>query len=241
MNAREHYDSHLATIYSWMSGDFETRKNDQKKWFKSIGLNPQTDSLAYDLGSGHGLQSVALAEIGYSVTAVDFNGQLLKEPSSMSVAGITTVQSDIIDFLRDTIHPVDLIVCMGDTLTHLKSIDEVSYLIGLITSHLKPVGTVVFSFRDYSIPLELDKRFIPVKSDDNRILTCFLEYLNDHVMVYDLVHEKQASGWIQKISCYPKLRLGQQLVRDLLEQHQIHVTLQEVKKGMVYIAGNVKK
>ena len=46
-----------------------------------------------------------------------------------------------------------------------------------------------------------------VKNDDSRILTCFLEYFPHHVMVHDILYEKQGGKWIQKVGSYPKLRL----------------------------------
>jgi len=48
------------------------------------------------------------------------------------------------------------------------------------------------------------QRFIPVKSDDNKILNCILEYDNDKVKVTDLLHEKTPKGWKQKESSYFK-------------------------------------
>lgn len=50
----------------------------------------------------------------------------------------------------------------------------------------------LLSFRDYSVPLQDEKRFIPVRSDEGRILTCFLEYSEDSVLVHDILHERAA-------------------------------------------------
>jgi hypothetical protein len=56
--------------------------------------------------------------------------------------------------------------------------------------------------------LEGNARFIPVKADDARIHTCFLEYESDKVLVHDILNERTEGGWQTKISSYPKLRLA---------------------------------
>ena len=173
--------------------------------------------------------------------AVDFSDQLLSELSARSFSNIATIHSDILDFLRDVNHPADLIVCMGDTLTHLKSVDDVSRLLQMMSGCLKSDGTAIFSFQGLFQRAQRWKRFIPLKVDQNRILTCFLEYFDNHVMVYDVLHENQGAQWIQKISCYPKIRLGQQLISELLRRHQLQVNLDEVRNGMAYIIAKAEK
>lgn len=66
----------------------------------------------------------------------------------------------------------------------------------------------VISLRDYSTQLTAEQRFIPVRSDENRNLTCFLEYRESHVTVYDILHERDGSRWNLKVSKYNKLRIS---------------------------------
>ena len=101
-----------------------------------------------------------------------------------------------------------MIVCLGDTLTYLPSLEAVAALIRDIAAALAPGGRCLLGFRDYvSRELVGEQRFIPVRSDDTRILTCFLEYHPEHVLVHDLLHECSAKGWSQRVSSYRKLRL----------------------------------
>jgi hypothetical protein len=76
-------------------------------------------------------------------------------------------------------------------------------------------------------------RFIPVKSDADRILTCFLEYGEDHVEVHDLLHERQGSVWQQKVSTYRKLRLAPAWVADALRGAGFSVRSEPGLSGMV--------
>ena len=66
---------------------------------------------------------------------------------------------------------------MGDTLTHLPQLSSVEQLFSLAAESLGPKGKFIATFRDYTSPLAGNGRFIPVKSDSDRILTCFLSTL----------------------------------------------------------------
>jgi SAM-dependent methyltransferase len=217
MTAKEHYDQHLGNFYAWMTGDFEQNQLRNQEIFKTWAITPRQNSLAFDLGSGHGIQSVALAQLGFNVTAIDFNRQLLQElKSNAGNLAIRVVEDDILNFTIHITEKPELIVCMGDTLTHLNSMADVIKLFTLAYESLPRGGRLILSFRDLTNELEGISRFIPVKSDDERILTCFLEYFDDKVMVHDILYERHGSNWIQKISAYPKLRISRQDVSTML-------------------------
>ena len=240
MKARDHYDNHLAFFYSWMVGDFQDKLQEQKKYFNERKIKPSSSNLAFDLGSGHGLQSVALAEIGFEVKAVDFNRQLLDELQiHQGSLNIERIHTEILLFLKGTSQKAELIVCMGDTLTHLESFNEVRELVAQVSKHLERNGKIIFSFRDFTTALKDEDRFIFVKGDDSRILTCFLEYFSDYVMVHDILYEKKNGAWVPRISAYPKLRLGEGFLNDLLRQNGIITQRSEIIKGMVHIVGEM--
>src|SRR5689334_10964766 len=79
MTAKEHYERHLGNFYSWMAGDFTEKQQEQERFFLSNHIQAKLSGQAVDLGCGHGLQAVSLAHVGFSVQAIDFNRQLLRE------------------------------------------------------------------------------------------------------------------------------------------------------------------
>lgn len=207
---KAHYDRHLGPVYSWMTGEFDGLKRRNAELFDRLGLAPgEPGRVAVDLGAGHGAQSVPLAERGLEVIAIDFCGALLEElRENAGNAPITTVEDDLLAFKRHVPGPAGVVVCMGDTLTHLPSKADVERLIADVADVLGPGGTFVATFRDYvSNEARGDARFIPVKADDERILTCFLEYGADAVTVHDLLHTRADGKWKQEVSSYRKLRL----------------------------------
>ena len=238
MTAKNHYDNHLAHFYSWMVGNFSEKQQAQEDFFIRNGITPNGNMMAIDIGAGNGLQSISLAKLGFEVIDVDFNSQLLDElVSHKKDFHIKTVCDDAGNFLLNFNGHADAIVCMGDTITHLETIDHVEQLLANISKHLAPGGRTVISFRELITELNGPERFIPVRSDETRILTCFLEYFPNHVMVHDILHEWQSGAWTQRVSSYPKLRLSEGYIIEALDRNRIKLLSTQRISGMIYLIG----
>ena len=236
MTVKEHYDNHLANFYSWMAGDFETKQNEFQLFLKRNGLLPFASNQAIDLGAGHGIQSVPLAKLGFRVTAVDFNQQLLYElKANVKGLDIEILHQDIRQIKQFASLEPELVICCGDTISHLDNKQEIETWIADSSSILIPCSKLLLSFRDYSVELTGDKRFIPVKSDDSRILTCVLEYGNDTVRVTDLLHERTETRWVQKVSSYNKVRISMGEIAGIIEANGLKIELNQVINRMTNI------
>ena len=75
-------------------------------------------------------------------------------------------------------------------------------------SSLEDDGKLILTFRDLSTELKDTDRFIPVRSDENIIFTCFLEYEPATVKIHDIVYIKTDGKWELNKSCYRKIRLS---------------------------------
>ncbi|MBJ7429406.1 MAG: methyltransferase domain-containing protein, partial [Bacteroidia bacterium] len=204
---KEHYDNHLGNFYSWMTGDFDMKTTEFKSFLTDNFITPTTNKIAIDLGAGHGIQSIPLAEIGFQVFAIDFNQNLLNELKVNAKDLAVTVINDDIKNVEKFAYKSELMICCGDTLSHLENKIEVKTFITNMVKSLDKNGKLILSFRDYSNILTGIDRFIPVKSDGTKILTCILDYEDEFVYVTDLLHEKTDDVWKQKVSTYKKVRL----------------------------------
>jgi SAM-dependent methyltransferase len=220
----DHYSNLLAKHYTWMFGTPFVAKVAEQKAILEDALKPFADAsdlgLAVDLGSGSGFQTFALAEMGCSpVLAVDTSASLLKELRSRQGAlAVQTVRGDLLK-LSEFVSPAtaSVIVCMGDTITHLASKDAVAELLRLVSDALIPGGRFVLSYRDLSAEATGLDRFIPVYSDEERVMTCFLEFDQpDTVLIHDLVYNREGPRWLLEKSSYRKLRLPIDWIEDAM-------------------------
>jgi 2-polyprenyl-3-methyl-5-hydroxy-6-metoxy-1,4-benzoquinol methylase len=230
----EHYANHLAPIYLWMAGGREAALQAGAAEIEALNLSLLDGAAVLDLGAGFGMHAIPLARKGARVTAIDTSSELLRELERL--AGnlpIQAVNDDLLAFQSHITEEPSAILCMGDTITHLADRATVESLIERAAVELPPGGTFVISFRDYSVPLVGDQRFIPVRSDDNRILTCFLEYEPEALVVHDILHERTSQGWQTRVSHYRKLRLSPEHVVASLQSSGFSVHRETGMRGMV--------
>jgi 2-polyprenyl-3-methyl-5-hydroxy-6-metoxy-1,4-benzoquinol methylase len=240
-DVQKHYEELLAENYTWMFGGFGVKTEEQKAVLTHLlGGEEGIGGRAMDLGCGSGFQAIALAQLGCSVTAIDTSMELLKElEAHRGDLDIKTVHDSIENMshvVREGDEKEDIIVCMGDTVTHLPSTESVKTMFHEAFELLRVHGRFVLSYRDLTHELKGTDRFLLVRNDESKIMTCFLEYEPQTVVVHDLIHAKGDDGsWGLKKSAYKKLRLSVKWVVDALKQEGFEVLEPFVKFGMSYI------
>lgn len=234
--SEEHYKNFLAHHYSWMSGGKALKVEEYRAFFRDQAVRPLHSHVAVDLGAGPGFQAIPLAEIGFKVIAIDLSHELLAElRENAHGLPIEIVEDDLLRFGEHSPAQVDLIVCMGDTLIHLPSREDVQSLLESAYHALTEQGLLILRFRDMTRELTGLDRFIPVRSDEQRIFTCFLEYEEHHVKVHDILYEKIGDQWQMRKSFFRKLRVSPHWVNSCLLATGFHIRTCDVEKGLVTI------
>lgn len=233
---KKHYENVLSDVYVWMFDGFDNGLKKNTDFFKMHNISPVRSGVAIDLGAGCGFQSIPLAKVGFTVTAVDLDAKLLNELESHSAQlPIQIVQGDLVDFDKHIKGNTELIVCMTDTLCHLETKNRVVSLFEKVMTSLEENGRFIITFRDLSFKLSGLDRFIPVKSDDDIVFTCFLEYEPETVKVHDLVYRKKDGNWYLNKSYYRKLRLSKEWVDEQLSNVGFARIESTVDKGFVTV------
>lgn len=233
---RQHYEDHLADYYAWISGGVDLKIEENRKFFIDHEIKPSGSGRAFDLGAGCGFQSVPLAELGFRVVAMDLSAKMLVQlKHNARHLPIAPICDDLSNFNRYTGGNVGLVVCMGDTLTHLDTFKNVQTLLSNVFLTLETGGRLVLSFRDLSRELKELDRFIPVKSNATTIFTCFLEFEKTTVKVHDIIYQKKDARWELKKSVYRKLRISPDWTQKVLQEIGFTVELCEEKNEMINI------
>lgn len=126
-----HYERHLGPVYSWMLGDLDAAFARGAAEIDALPLPSLPGGMAVDLGAGLGLHALGLAKRGFNVIAIDSCRVLLDELRSRagSRTGIAIHQADLLEFRRFVSGEAQVIVCMGDTLTHLPTLSAADSLL----------------------------------------------------------------------------------------------------------------
>jgi SAM-dependent methyltransferase len=233
-SVKDHYDEFLAEQYLWMTGGFDRNAGEYRDFFARHAIRPARGGTAIDLGAGCGFASIPLAEAGFSVVAVDFCRPLLDELRHRAQGpGIETAAGDIADFAIWAGRNPELIVCTGDTLTHLADTGTVRDLVRQCHAELVPGGTLVLMFRDYTAEPEGGTDVIPVRRDIERIFLCRLVYLPDRVLITDILYDRRSGTWVRTASEYDKLRLAPAEARKMLLEAGFRITALAPENGMI--------
>ncbi len=233
MDQADHYRELLARHYTWMlGGDVEAVAAQDRLLLERLvdAPDPSDNAVAWDLGCGPGPQSLALADMGFaSVVGVDTSEELLAElgEHARSRPAVRTLQADLLDALAalPASGRVDVVVCMRDTLLHLPDHDAVDLLLDRAAAALDEEGMLVLTYRDLTQALEGVDRFVPVRSDSDRIMLCALEYEDpSRVTVNDLVYTRTLDGWDLHKSSYRKLRIAPDALVEQIEAAGFSVT-----------------
>src|SRR3981081_1070996 len=146
----EHYANHLGPVYTWMIGDIDAAFSRSDRELDVLPLQSKTGGTAVDLGAGFGLHAIPLARRGFRVAAIDSYEPLLKELADRGGSlPIRTIHANLLAFPSHTPKPVDAIVCMGDTLTHLPSQSCVESLFADVAASLLPRGGFMCTLQVY--------------------------------------------------------------------------------------------
>jgi len=237
----EHYERMLSPVYAWMAGGVESAIAAGKSDVAALDPPLPAGALVVDLGAGFGMHTIPLARAGMRVLAIDSSAQLLAElRRHAGNLPVTVVEDDLLSFRAHLQEKAAAVLCMGDTITHLPEHTNVDFLVQEVAEALAPGGQFLLTFRDYSEPLRDDQRFIPVRSDERRILTCFLEYEEDTVVVHDILHERSGDAWDTRVSSYRKLRLSPDRVIGSLESFGFDARGEAGPRGLVRIVARLR-
>lgn len=234
----DHYENLLAERYVWMLGGVSEALARNEALVDTLGLSPVggEPARALDLGGGPGFFAIALARRGFVVDLVDTSAHLLaRARAEAGDLDVHTHLADLREFLGHADGGYQVIACLGDTLTHLPSRDDVAATFRGARERLAPGGRLILTYRDLSHALTGTDRILPVRSDADRVFTCLLEHGGDHVQVTDIVYERGDEGWALHKSTYPKQVLPRAWVEQSLVALSLDVEVESTPSGMLRV------
>jgi SAM-dependent methyltransferase len=175
----------LAPDYDEMTG-FGKRFVHEKPFFRPLveNLNIAT---ALDAGCGTGFHSLLLAQLGVRVTAVDVSGGMLDR---LELHGremgldIRPVCSDFHGIKNVAPGPFDAVFCMGNTLPHLLSEEEIRIALANFSAILRPGGTLLFQILNYDRILATRERVQGARESNGVTFVRFYDFDDTRGLVH---------------------------------------------------------
>jgi SAM-dependent methyltransferase len=115
-------------------------------------LRPRGVGRVLDVACGAGLQSIALAELGYQVAGIDISpGMIADAKRNAERRGVTIdwVLGDWHDLSRTFGEPFDAVICWGNSLSHVADADDLADVLGEMASVTAANGICLVDLRDW--------------------------------------------------------------------------------------------
>ena len=149
-----------------------------------------------DISCGTGHHAVIFKEMGLKVDAMDLSGPMLakaRENATSKHLSITFKQGDFRKIGEAYLDSYDAIVCLGNSLPHVKGDDEVGRVLQEVVAHLVPLGLFVVEIRNYDFLMAQRPRFFPLSVRDDAGFIYVLDYHPDEI-IFNILYLNTKTG-----------------------------------------------
>lgn len=158
------YDDAAADYHLWYR-DWETELEREGLNLRRLFRDHEIKTVL-DASCGPGTQAIALARLGFSVTAADPSpGILARARENAAQYGvedkITFVQADFLSLHNRVAGPFDMVLTKGNSLPHLLHDEQIEEALLIFHELLRPGGLLLIGMRDFEPLLEDRPRFWP--------------------------------------------------------------------------------
>ncbi len=183
-NAEDFYDA-IAEDYDGMFA-FESRLGRAQRFLDEL-LARLDAATAMDVGCGTGAYALAGARAGLKTTGTDISGAMLTQARDNAArlgVNVNWQQADMLELLR--IFPAatpastnfDLILCMGNTLPHLLSLDSLAQTLAGFSQLLNSPGHLVLHLLNYEKILAGQERIVGISQAGQREYIRFYDFID---------------------------------------------------------------
>jgi glycine/sarcosine N-methyltransferase len=161
-------------FYDRLAHDYDTMTTYEKRFFVEepffrLLVQRYRITSALDAGCGTGFHSVLLARLGLRVTAVDISQRMLDEllrHSAELKLGVTTVRAEFRDIPALVADRFDAVFCMGNSLPHLLTPQDLRSSLEAFGRVLTPGGLLFLQVLNYDRILRTRPEIQNVKETD---------------------------------------------------------------------------
>ena len=160
-----------------------------------------------DAACGTGRHAIALAQHGYEVAGADLSTAMIaqaRENAAAAQVAVSFVPAGL-GHLADRIPGSwDAVLCLGHSLPHLLSAEEVAAALHDFAQLLRPAGLLLLQDRNDERLLAQGQRFLPVsvhrEGDEEWLFLRVLDLAPRRISFHMVTLHRDAQGWHQRVS-----------------------------------------
>jgi SAM-dependent methyltransferase len=188
------YDG-LAKGYDAMTSFFERTARADRVLEGLLAAYPLTARRAVDVGCGTGAYTLALARVGLEVVGVDPSAEMIRQAeanaSRYKADKVRFVQGTLADLPEVVPSPLDMVLCMGNTLPHILSDEELKEGLVAARSALSGEGILVLQLLNYERILAEQERIVSIDTEGGESFVRFYDFLPDGLVRFNLLRFAQ--------------------------------------------------
>jgi len=209
------YDG-LARDFDRMTA-FDQRLVSERPFYRLL-VEHHRIATALDAGAGTGFHSILLSMLGVQVTAVDLSPAMLEaleHRASEQGLAITSLQSSFRELPARFRGPVDAVVCMGNTLAHTLTDDELLQTLAMFRSLINPGGVLLVQVLNFDRILADRESVQSIRESDGITYMRAYDFRDDHLVFNVRIIDQRGATVEERHSSMPlKPWTSQHLMRQ---------------------------
>ena len=199
LSAEEFYDA-LAAEYDGMVA-FESRLQREREILAPL-VRDWGIHRAVDMATGTGVHALALADLNVKTTGVDISEEMLARAAGHCkrlAIDVTLMQGDMSMTQLADAGDIDAVFCLGNSVPHLTSLEELAGTFSHWKSILRSGGHVVVQLLNYERILGRGERIVGIRQPGATTILRFYDFLEDRIHFNILVYEAEGKGFRHRL------------------------------------------
>ena len=149
-----------------------------------------------DTACGTGWHAIALAQRGYTAAGCDASRAMIERARTNAAEAGVNVRFETADFGRLDLFPgkFNAILCLGNSLPHLLSREELVAAFGQILGRLDRGGVVILHNLNYDLRLKTKPRFFSASGSADTLVWRFADYGPEFITFHTALFERKGES-----------------------------------------------
>lgn len=197
LSSNDFYDR-LARLFDVMT-DWPARL-DQEMPFLQQTLDRYGARTVLDTACGTGWHAIALAQKGYQAAGCDASPQMIEQARANAAKAGVKVRFEVADFARldKFSETFDAVLCLGNSLPHLLSQEDLVKALGQMRGRLEKGGALILHNLNYDMRMKKKPRFFSANGTAEALVWRFADYGPEFIIFHTALFERKKEGGNQE-------------------------------------------